>query len=154
MFMFVLQAQDKRNTFANAASRLGISTKFGIYEDTSTDHKNSCRLCGINPNIVVIRYLNWAFRHSFTVVVISMAGLFFVWTAFFAAIIYAIGMQKPNCIHVNGIDFGANETSAGERVLDAYALSWTTFSTVVSTFRYLAFRIAAFPSEANLLLAC
>lgn len=45
----------------------------------------------------------------------------------FALMIMAIGYQRPDCVHVNGQDFG----TTGAEFLDAYALSWTTFSTVV-----------------------
>ena len=41
---------------------------------------------------------------------------------FFAAIIFWIGAFKPECI--GGVDF------TSRYFLDAYALSWTTFSTV------------------------
>jgi hypothetical protein len=57
----------------------------------------------------------------------SAAVWFFGLTMLFAVGIYAIGMNKPTCIHANGADFGTATGAFG----DAYTLSWTTFSTVV-----------------------
>lgn len=78
---------------------------------------------------MVIRYLNWAFRSAFPVVLLSGAVVFFSLTIVFAILIYIVGLRKPNCVHVNGEDF---DDPGAASFLDAYALSWTTFSTVVS----------------------
>jgi hypothetical protein len=56
-------------------------------------------------------------------------------TILFAVFIFLIGINKPSCIHVNGQDFAS---SGGARFLDAYALSWTTFSTVVRFYEVVA----------------
>lgn len=55
-----------------------------------------------------------------------MAFAFFSLTLFFAVLFHASGVRKPECLHVNGVDYGQNTTNFA----DAYALSWTTFSTV------------------------
>jgi hypothetical protein len=60
-------------------------------------------------------------------VILSACAGFFFFTLLFALLIYGIGMHRPSCIHVNGVDFG----TTGANFLDAYSLSWTTFSTVV-----------------------
>jgi hypothetical protein len=60
-------------------------------------------------------------------VIISACAGFFFFTLLFAVFIYGLGMLKPSCIYVNGVDFG----TTGANFLDAYSLSWTTFSTVV-----------------------
>jgi hypothetical protein len=82
---------------------------------------------GLNPNKIVIRYLNWAFRSSFVAVFFSAALAFFGLCLLFAILIYASGMNKPHCVYVNGVEFG----TTGANFMDAFALSWTTFSTVV-----------------------
>jgi hypothetical protein len=103
-----------------------------IYEDTTSyDEKGCCDQIGCSPNQWVIRYLHWAFRNGFFVVLLSGMLVFFTLTIGFALIILALGLQKPNCVHVNGVDFD----TTGAHFMDAYALSWTTFSTVVSTTR-------------------
>jgi hypothetical protein len=45
----------------------------------------------------------------------------------FAALILWAGRNRPVCIHVGTETFGNSTNRFG----DAYALSWTTFSTVV-----------------------
>lgn len=77
--------------------------------------------------MIIMQYLNWAFRSSFTAVILSATAAFFMLTILFALVIIGMGMRRPDCIYVNGEDF-----SKGGAFLDAYALSWTTFSTVVS----------------------
>lgn len=72
-------------------------------------------------------------------VLLSLAVEFFVLTIVFALVMFIIGSLKPNCIHVNSKDFGgAGDAGFWEKFLDAYALSWTTFSTVVRIFIFVA----------------
>ena len=78
-------------------------------------------------DFLVIKYFHWTFRSSFSAVFCSGAIAFFGLTLLFAVLIYFSGMNKQSCIHVNGVDFG----TTGANFMDAYALSWTTFSTVV-----------------------
>lgn len=111
------------------AHAIGFNRNFGIYEDTSNHESNSCKCFGIQPNRMVIRYLHWAFRSSFMAILLSGAFAFYSLTLIFAVFILLIGLHKPHCVHVNGVDFG----TTGANFLDAYALSWTTFSTVVSS---------------------
>jgi hypothetical protein len=54
--------------------------------------------------------------------------MFYFATLLFALFIYLIGSSNPKCMHVNGLDFGDPGTSSPFG--DAFALSWTTFSTV------------------------
>jgi hypothetical protein len=62
-------------------------------------------------------------------ILLSGAVAFFSLTLVFAVVILLIGLHQPQCVYLNGVDFG---TTGGAKFLDAYALSWTTFSTVVS----------------------
>jgi hypothetical protein len=72
----------------------------------------------------VIKYLHWTFRSSFMAVFLSAAVAFIVLTIIFALFIWGLGRANPTCI--GGVDFESDYFT------DAYALSWTTFSTVVS----------------------
>lgn len=64
-------------------------------------------------------------------VLLSAAVWFSSVTMIFAILIYFIGMRNPDCVHVNGVAF---DSPGGANFMDAYALSWTTFSTVVRLF--------------------
>ena len=57
---------------------------------------------------------------------LSACAAYFVITLVFAAAFVVIGHHKPDCIQVAGQPF-----SSDGAYLDAFALSWTTFSTVV-----------------------
>jgi hypothetical protein len=100
----------------------------GLYGEIVAQDEDSCNcICGaFNPNQLMISYLFWAFRSSFVKVLLSAALWFYVWTLTFAILIYLIGMRSPDCINVNGVDFGEDTAN----FMDAYGLSWTTFSTV------------------------
>lgn len=97
-----------------------------IYEDESGGD-NGWRCCGVSLNLIVTKYLHWTFRSSFFTVIFSAALGFFILTLIFAALILWAGRNHPVCIHVGGEPFGNSTNRFG----DAYALSWTTFSTVV-----------------------
>jgi hypothetical protein len=101
----------------------------GIYDDAGGATDSGCLCCGVSPNRWVTAYLNWTFRASFLKVIFTAAVGFYILTLFFALLIFWSGVNHPECIHVNGQDFGAS--GDGNRFRDAYALSWTTFSTVV-----------------------
>jgi hypothetical protein len=117
------------NALSKAATKLGLHgwINIQIYDD-DINASRGCACFGVRPNMSIVQYLNWAFRSSFLAVVLSATAAFFVFTIFFALIILGIGLYRPDCVHVNGQDFG----TTGANFLDAYALSWTTFSTVVS----------------------
>jgi hypothetical protein len=115
----------------------GVARRFslapGIYEESSDGEDPKC--CGLNPNQFLITYLFWAFRSSFMAVLLSAAVWFFSLTILFAIFIFLLGVYKPSCIHVNGEDFAS---FGAARFMDAYALSWTTFSTVVRFYEVVA----------------
>ena len=99
-----------------------------IYEDTG-DENNGCLCFGFSFNYLVTRFINFLFRASFLRVLFTGALGFYILTLFFALLIFASGINHPDCVHVNGQTFG--QSGAGNRFSDAYELSWTTFSTVV-----------------------
>ena len=116
------------NRATRLARVLGFSVGNGIYEDSPSSAERGCKCFGVQPNMLVIQYLNWTFRSSFLSVFFSAAVAFFSLTLLFSILIYLSGLNQPDCINVNGVAFGENSTN----FMDAYALSWTTFSTVVS----------------------
>lgn len=106
-----------------------------IYEESDNDNESRW-ICGLRPNLFVTQYLFWAFRSSFMAVLLSSAVWFFMLTAIFTLLIFIIGIRNPVCISVGGEDFGEDK-GIWKKAMDAYALSWTTFSTVVCFFPLL-----------------
>lgn len=99
--------------------------KLVMYNSLTQEKAGFHCLCGWHPNLMIRRYLFWAFRSHFVLVLLSAAGLFYTFTIFFALILYLQGSHRPSCIQVNGVEFGTTQAP----FMDAYALSWTTFST-------------------------
>jgi hypothetical protein len=85
------------------------------------------RTIGISPNQQLGMYLHWMFRVNFLFLFCVMCIMFFVWVMVFAALIMVAGTMDPMCVQVGGEPFG----NADSKFADAFALSWTTFSTVV-----------------------
>lgn len=81
---------------------------------------------GINPNQRLATYLHWMFRTNFLVLFLVMCMAFFALVIFFSALITIAGSADAECVRVGGNSF--NEV--GTAFSDAFALSWTTFSTV------------------------
>jgi hypothetical protein len=75
-------------------------------------------------------YVRWTYTTSFWRVFLSLTLIFYTLVTFFAILIYAVGVIQPQCLYVGTLD--TNFTSAGGYFIDAFAISWTTFSTVVS----------------------
>jgi hypothetical protein len=99
-----------------------------IYEN---NEGTSCWCCGIAPNKMVMKYLHWSFRRSFLAVFLSAAVCFLFLTFLFAIPLYLISRRHPTCI--GGPDSGSDSYDghdSGGSFIDAYELSWTTFSTV------------------------
>ena len=84
---------------------------------------------GINPNQQLAMYLHWMFRVNFLFLFCVMCVMFFVLVMFFAALIIVAGTLDPECVRIGGQQFGEVDSEFA----DAFALSWTTFSTVVRT---------------------
>jgi Ion channel len=70
--------------------------------------------------------LHWMFRVNFCVLFALSCSAFFVFTASFACLIFFAGSLSPKCVRVSGEEFQPNASGFA----DAFALSWTTFSTV------------------------
>jgi len=79
-------------------------------------------LSDIKPNERLASSLHWMFRSNFLVLFSVMCICFFALTLLFAGIISGVGALDRECIRVGG------QTS--DKFSDAFALSWTTFSTV------------------------
>eukprot|EP00978_Attheya_sp_CCMP212_P019507 scaffold54819_cov62-Attheya_sp.AAC.1 len=94
-------------------------------EDESSYHENNTgEGKWYNPNVLMTRYLFWTFRTSFFMFILSACILFIALLVLFAAFIYGSVFDRPFCVQVEGGigTFGAFS--------DAFALSWTTFTTV------------------------
>jgi Ion channel len=97
----------------------------GLYGEMAANDEDTSTCCYFNPNEMVVSYLFWTFRQTFLAVLLSSMLWFYFWTFLFAALVYCAGHSLPQCISVAGVDFD-HELS----FMNAYALSWTTFSTV------------------------
>lgn len=102
---------------------MGLLRSFGI-EVGSEDNVDSH---SYRPDRFIRMYLYWAFQSTFGVVFLSFLAIFVVICMFFAALYLAAGTMTPECIIVSSQEFGANPMSMYS---DAFALSWTTFTTV------------------------
>ena len=81
---------------------------------------------GINPNQRLAMYLHWMFRVNFGFLFAIMCAMFFTLVIFFAALITIAGKMDNQCVRIGGAIFDNEDTAFA----DAFALSWTTFSTV------------------------
>lgn len=130
---FRLSNRKPTNTLAtNVLGALGIQGSDAAIYDDSSGHDNQCSCCGFEPNTYVTRYLHWTFRQSFVTVFFSAALAFYGGILFFALLLLWSGRTKPECIYVNGVNFGnGTDSSAFRDFGDAFQLSWTNFATVV-----------------------
>jgi hypothetical protein len=82
------------------------------------------------PRFHILReYLYWCLRKSFLAVIMTESCLFLTWTWLFAVAYYILAQFNPECIlGPEGVNF--EEGNMG--LIDAFTLSWTTFSTTVS----------------------
>lgn len=87
---------------------------------------NSTGLGITNPNQLLAMYLHWMFRVNFFFLFTVSCIFFFVFTILFAGFITWAGRLDATCVVVGGEPFA----SADNPFADAFALSWTTFSTV------------------------
>ena len=86
-----------------------------------------------DPNRAITRFFHWTFRTSFSMLLLAFISFFFLVTGIFAGFILWAAADRPQCIASSAFSnlMRLEEGSTyGERVADAYALSWTTFSTV------------------------
>jgi hypothetical protein len=86
----------------------------------------------------ITSYIHWSFRTSVLGLLTSFTFIFYVLTMMFALVLYLIAYQQPRCfemINDSSSQFGGDELNFENTkytFMDVYALSWTTFSTVVS----------------------
>lgn len=81
---------------------------------------------GMNHNQRLASSLHWMFRVNFIFLFAVMCTIFFLWVMIFAGFIVGAGRLDDECIRVGGAPFA----DASSDFADAFALSWTTFSTV------------------------
>eukprot|EP01082_Thalassiosira_pseudonana_P005368 g4885.t1.1.5e174189.1.5e1746aa g4885 g4885.t1 contig18:143832-145698(-) len=79
------------------------------------------------PSNRLYRYINWTFHAGFAAVFMSFLFIYFFLVILFGGFLYAAGVDDPECIMSSGEHFGANPKTMFN---DAFALSWTTFTTV------------------------
>ena len=92
-----------------------------------------------HPNRVINQFFHWTFRTSFATLLVAFIVMFVLATMVFAGFILWAAADQPQCIASSAFSVAfasistriAGEASTyGQRMADAYALSWTTFSTV------------------------
>jgi len=81
----------------------------------------------VNPGPLTT-YLIWSLRSNVAIVLISEAFAFWALTCLFALFIYLGASYEPYCLRFSPDERDFEE--AGSHFIDAYQLSWTTFSTV------------------------
>ena len=91
-------------------------------------HKEQLQTQTVEPGSLT-RYLIWSLRSHFLIVLLTEACAFLALTCIFAICIYAGASYQPQCLVFPG---GRNFEESGSFFLDAFSVSWTTFSTVVS----------------------
>mmetsp|Transcript_32014 Transcript_32014/g.77777 ORF Transcript_32014/g.77777 Transcript_32014/m.77777 type:complete len:750 (+) Transcript_32014:165-2414(+) len=90
----------------------------------SQDRRDKGKLMALfNAEKMVTSYLFWAFRSSFIAVLMSAALWFGGITFAFGGVMFFLAHRAPTCLHVAGKDFDG-------QFMDAYSMSWTTFTTV------------------------
>ena len=118
--------------------------------DTFRKQKNSTLLDNVqrfldgnNESGMLIPYLHWSFNASFFTLFISMLINFMGLVLIFTGFIVLAATLKPTCITPN----------SGTNFADAFALSWMTFTTVVSFYCnavFLSFRLLIISCELHL----
>ena len=83
---------------------------------------------GISQNQSLAMYLHWSFRVNFFFLFIVSCVIFFALIILFAALLILVESADYSCVRISIGDSGSHSNGA---IADAFALSWTTFSTVV-----------------------
>ena len=94
------------------------------------DRRSSAQAVGITHNQALAQYLHWMFRVNFVFLFALSCLVFFALTLIFAGFIMAAGRIDAKCVQIGGEPIGVSSAAFA----DAFALSWTTFSTVVCSF--------------------
>ncbi|KAL7568723.1 hypothetical protein ACA910_021717 [Epithemia clementina (nom. ined.)] len=115
-----------------------VSYLFSCFGLCGRSNRGSSLTVGINPNQRLAMYLHWMFRVNFIFLFAVMCAMFFALVIFFAGIITAVASIDRECVRIGSEPFDAADTAFA----DAFALSWTTFSTVGygSTYPALGFQ--------------
>jgi hypothetical protein len=92
-------------------------------------HTNDVDVNVYKPSQLLYSYIHWTFAASFTSVFLSFLFIYSAFNIVFGGLLMIAGDAEPNCIMMAGEPFG---TTPHTRFSDAFALSWTTFTTVVS----------------------
>ena len=80
------------------------------------------------PSTYLYRYILWTFNASYASVTLTFLLIYVVVNLVFGCLLYVAGSHEPYCITASGEHFGAHPQT---KFIDAYSLSWTTFTTVV-----------------------
>lgn len=132
---YTLQAR-RRIHHGSFWSRLtAATTDYSTSADAISNASDGCCHTGLfcDPNRAITRFFHWTFRTSFSMLLLAFIAMFFLATAIFAGVILWAAAERPQCIASSAFSNLMRLTEGstyGERVADAYALSWTTFSTV------------------------
>ena len=102
-----------------------VNTDFNTFRLAGMAGESRFLCLGLDPTRGLVGYLSWSFRTSFAVLFLSLSIGFFLLVTIFSLILMALGYIYPTC-------FQPVFNEAGTAFADAYALSWTTFTTVVS----------------------
>ena len=78
------------------------------------------------PSTLLFTYIEWTFTASFTSVFLTFLFIYSALCLIFGGFLLVAGNAEPNCIVTSGAPFGETPT----KFSDAFALSWTTFTTV------------------------
>jgi hypothetical protein len=81
---------------------------------------------GVHPNHSIAMYLHWMFRVNFFFLFLVMCVAFFALVLFFSIFITIAGRMDHECVRIGNGTFAEDEAPFA----DAFALSWTTISTV------------------------
>jgi hypothetical protein len=92
-------------------------------------HSNEVDINVYKPSQFLYCYIHWTFAASFFSVFLSFLFIYSVFNIVFGGLLMIAGDAEPNCIMMAGDPFG---TTSHTRFSDAFALSWTTFTTVAS----------------------
>jgi len=87
-----------------------------------------------NPNKFYLHYVNWTFNAHFFSLFLSFLVIFMMTMFGFAVLLKIAGDAHPTCIAVGGEPFDTSKA----KLADAFALSWTTFTTVGYGMTYTA----------------
>jgi len=82
------------------------------------------------PGHLLFMYINWTFTGMWSEVILTFMIIYFVLMLIFTLFLWVAGNAQPACIVAAGAPFGDNDTEDATRFSDAFALSWTTFTTV------------------------